>query len=128
MNKIFYSPELAAFYLEGVHPYIPGDVFEVDKEEYAALQAAVGDGKRIVYKGRKLKLETQVIPPITWDQIRERRDTLLTKCDWTQLSDNALTDEQKTAWAGYRQALRDITTKYKDPTRVVWPINPNTKE
>ena len=40
-----------------------------------------------------------------WDQIRLWRDNELIKSDWTQLED-APTD--KTAWAAYRQALRDL--------------------
>lgn len=128
MNKIYYSPELGAFYLEGVHPYIPGDVFEVDKEEYAALQMQSSNGKKIVYKSRKLKLETQLTPPTTWEQIRARRDALLAKCDWTQVPGNVLTDEEKAAWSEYRQALRDLPTAFKDASKVVWPVDPTTKE
>lgn len=39
--------------------------------------------------------------------IRTHRNNLLTECDWTQVADAPV---DKTAWATYRQALRDITS------------------
>ena len=39
-----------------------------------------------------------------------RRHSGLKATDWTQLADVALTDSQKTKYATYRQAMRDITT------------------
>lgn len=55
--------------------------------------------------------------------IRDRRNRLLADCDWTALSDAALTGQQKAAWVAYRQALRDIT-KQPDPFNIVWPTPP----
>ena len=40
-----------------------------------------------------------------WEQIRNWRNYELARTDWTQVAD-APTD--KTAWATYRQALRDL--------------------
>lgn len=40
-----------------------------------------------------------------WDQIKLWRNAELARTDWTMISD-APTD--KTAWASYRQALRDL--------------------
>lgn len=59
------------------------------------------------------------------DQIRFQRDQKLAESDWTQLSDSPLSSTVKTAWATYRQALRDITTTYPNPEDVVWPTPPN---
>jgi len=39
--------------------------------------------------------------------MRQIRDNLLAASDWTQMPDAPLTDEQRAAWATYRQALRD---------------------
>jgi hypothetical protein len=58
-----------------------------------------------------------------WSQIRSIRNQYLSDCDWTQLSDSPLTAEQKTAWATYRQELRDITLQ-EDPFNIVWPTKP----
>lgn len=54
--------------------------------------------------------------------LRGQRDGLLQACDWTQLPDVPLTT--KTAWATYRQALRDLTDQPGWPTDVVWPAQP----
>lgn len=61
---------------------------------------------------------------MNWDNIRRKRDDLLTKSDWTQLPD---ADVDKQAWAIYRQALRDITDTYssaQDKSEIVWPTKP----
>lgn len=55
---------------------------------------------------------------------RMDRDSLLAKCDWTQIADVPLTEEQKTAWKDYRQALRDVTSQPSFPWRVDWPTEP----
>lgn len=44
------------------------------------------------------------------DEIRNQRNDLLAKSDWTQLSDAPLTEEKRVQWAAYRQALRDISS------------------
>jgi hypothetical protein len=53
------------------------------------------------------------------------RNFLLTQTDWTQVSDNALTQEEKDAWAIYRQALREIDIQNPHP---VWPTPPSKIE
>ena len=58
-----------------------------------------------------------------WAKVRSQRDSLLSSCDWTQLPD--VTIPNKTEWASYRQALRDITNQ-ADPYNIVWPSDPNT--
>lgn len=50
------------------------------------------------------------------------RARLLNESDWTQLPDVPL--ETKSAWADYRQALRDITEQPGFPKNVVWPEKP----
>lgn len=59
-----------------------------------------------------------------WSIVRLERDQLLKDCDWTQLPDVPLLEEDKQKWADYRQALRDVT-KQQDPYNIVWPIEPN---
>jgi len=61
--------------------------------------------------------ERQVVIDNRWNEVRVERNRLLTDSDWTQLPD-APTD--KTAWATYRQALRDITQQ-SDPFNLIWP-------
>ena len=59
-----------------------------------------------------------------WKELRSLRDRKLTECDWTQIADVPLTQEQKTAWATYRQALRDVPANTEDPKNPVWPTAP----
>lgn len=54
--------------------------------------------------------------------VRQSRNKKLADCDWTQVADSTA---DKTAWATYRQALRDITTQNGFPWAVTWPNDPN---
>jgi len=44
--------------------------------------------------------------------MRWHRDQFLAASDWTQMPDSPLTDEQRAAWAVYRQALRDAPANW----------------
>jgi hypothetical protein len=57
-----------------------------------------------------------------WNKVRRQRSSLLNSSDWTQIPD--YNGPNKTEWATYRQALRDITTQ-SDPDNIVWPTPPN---
>jgi hypothetical protein len=56
-----------------------------------------------------------------WARIRGHRNQLLLASDWTQIADSTA---DKTAWATYRQALRDLPTKNADPKKIVFPTSP----
>lgn len=53
--------------------------------------------------------------------VRATRTQKLSDCDWTQIADSTA---DKTAWATYRQALRDITVQAGFPWTVTWPDAP----
>ena len=53
--------------------------------------------------------------------VRTSRNDKLKECDWTQITDSTA---DKTAWATYRQALRDITAQAGFPWTVTWPDAP----
>lgn len=55
------------------------------------------------------------------DVAMQHRQQLLSQSDWTQVSDNRLTDKKRREWQDYRQALRDITDQDGYPLSVVWP-------
>ena len=56
-------------------------------------------------------------------QIRGQRNQLLKDCDWTQIADCTA---DKTAWATYRQALRDLPATITEPrTFAAWPHSPD---
>lgn len=56
-----------------------------------------------------------------WDQIRLWRNAELAKSDWTQLADASV---DKTAWATYRQALRDLPAQGGKADKVELPNKP----
>ena len=53
--------------------------------------------------------------------VRRSRTEKLKDCDWTQIADSTA---DKTAWATYRQALRDITAQSGFPWTITWPDAP----
>ena len=42
------------------------------------------------------------------EQLRERRDQLLTESDWAVMPDSPLSKSKKTEWITYRKGLRDL--------------------
>lgn len=81
---------------------------------------------------QQLAIESQID---YWAEFRIIRNYLLTSCDWTQLPDSPLTPEQVSAWAVYRQQLRELPETDMDPKIMVfsfrendpyseWPISP----
>jgi hypothetical protein len=54
--------------------------------------------------------------------VRQTRDDLLAKSDWTQGKDIA--DNLSTIWAAYRQELRDIPAQAGFPWEVQFPTQP----
>jgi hypothetical protein len=63
-------------------------------------------------------------PTVSAEDLRVERDALLTESDFTQLADSPLTDEQKAAWATYRQQLRDLPDSYVPVAEPEWPTKP----
>ena len=55
------------------------------------------------------------------DSVRAERNRKLTASDWTQVADAPV---DQTAWAAYRQALRDVPTQAGFPWDVTWPTEP----
>ncbi len=56
-----------------------------------------------------------------WEQIKLWRNAELNRTDWTQLSDAPI---DKTAWATYRQALRDLPAQAGLAEEAVFPAQP----
>lgn len=59
------------------------------------------------------------------DSIRAGRDRLLAGCDWTQLADAPLSEDEREAWCAYRQELRDVPQQPGFPGAVAWPREPD---
>lgn len=82
--------------------------------------------KRVV-DGRVVDIDQNLVRQseldAAWARLRQSRDRLLSKCDWTQVPDAPV---DQAAWAAYRQALRDLPGNTDDPANVVWPSSPNS--
>lgn len=61
--------------------------------------------------------------PDEWlvERMRLRRDQLLVESDWAMIAD---TPTDKTAWATYRQALRDFPKTWTPAPTVTFPERP----
>jgi hypothetical protein len=85
--------------------YVLGPVF-TDGETTAAEQ-------EVAYKAQKDAEQAK--------SVRATRDAKLAECDWTQVADAPV---DKTVWATYRQALRDITAQEGFPWTITYPDAP----
>ena len=56
-----------------------------------------------------------------FDYVRAVRNAELIATDWTQVADSTA---NKTAWATYRQALRDLPASNADPKKIKFPTRP----
>lgn len=56
--------------------------------------------------------------------VRAKRNALLAASDYTQATDYPSTYAARTAWAEYRQQLRDVTKQAGFPASVIWPVPP----
>lgn len=54
-------------------------------------------------------------------RMRHQRNLLLAASDWSQLPDAPV---DKTAWAAYRQALRDLPATWQPGPTVTFPTRP----
>jgi hypothetical protein len=64
--------------------------------------------------------ERDVLPGVLLENLRAKRNQLLSETDYLALADSTLTDEMRS----YRQALRDLPANTVDPANPVWPIKP----
>ena len=58
---------------------------------------------------------------VLFARIRYWRTQELLATDWTQVADSTA---NKTAWATYRQALRDLPASNADPKKIKFPTRP----
>lgn len=100
---------------------IPKDAVEITAERHAELMGAQSSGKVIVARGGKPVAMEPVLSAEDHDNARRaERDRRLKASDWTQLPDSPIAEPERTAWAQYRQQLRDL-----DMADDGWPVEPN---
>jgi len=98
------------------------DKFE---NEHPEIYAYVGDERRLISGDEREQIIAEWARNLidaAWVSLRRERDGLLAASDWTQAADAPVDAE---AWAAYRQTLRDLPAKIKDPTaEIKWPEPP----
>lgn len=66
--------------------------------------------------------DPEQVPADWWlERMRNMRNNLLAGSDWSQLPDAPV---DKTAWAAYRQALRDLPATWQPGPTVSFPTPP----
>ena len=66
--------------------------------------------------------EAAIGQAMAWPRLK--RDGMLLASDWTQQADAPLAPGAKSAWASYRQTLRDLPAVSQNPLAVTWPATP----
>lgn len=112
--------EYTGFYVEGIHENIPQPNIELTAEEW---QQALSKNYKVINGKHTYSAFVQSEDSIL-ENLRTTRNALLISSDWTQLDDSPLSEEEKTEWRNYRQALRDLTG-LDDLTSIVWPAQPS---
>lgn len=91
-----------------------------------ALAAWVEDKKpsgmrvKIVPDTKKLEFTR----PLTRNTVRQKRNQLLAKYQWTVGADSPLTKQNQAEWLGYLKSLHRITKDLGNPANAVWPTEP----
>ena len=86
--------------------------------EYKSAEYTVQNGLPVAKSQSEISaLEAE----LAWAKFRDIRDQLLSACDWTQVPDAPV---DQTAWAAYRQQLRDLPANTADPSNPQWPERP----
>lgn len=62
--------------------------------------------------------------PVTINTVRQRRNKLLAKYQWTVGPDSPLTKKNQADWLLYLKALHRVTKDLDDPAAVEWPVEP----
>jgi hypothetical protein len=76
----------------------------------------VFDRDAVVAKAQEIEAQ------IPWDEMREKRNSLLAATDWTGNSDVIMSEEMKV----YRQQLRDLPASIASPLNLIWPAPPKS--
>ena len=119
---IYYSPTKKGFYdsAAGYASY-PQDIIEISPEKHTELLDGVNLHQKEIFMDEDVLSLRDKPVVVTWDIIRYKRNNLLTSSDYTQMSD---WPGDKTAWAVYRQQLRELPQLYSKPENVVFPTPP----
>jgi len=98
----------------GMYPYTYDAQPTYDETIYRLVAGSFREEGGSWFRGWNLEVHVDAE-----DRVRKKRDNLLAQCDWTQVADAPV---DKTAWAIYRQSLRDIPEQDGFPNNVIWPV------
>ena len=104
-------------------PVTPGIRLEVPEGLTWDVVKGVQDGDEVTLIADDAKVQAKTAQ--AWSALRTERNARLAASDYTQLQDAHLSAEKKSAWADYRQTLRDLPENATDPTQVTWPVSPS---
>lgn len=98
--------------------------FEDERTGVLVVEALPGDGHKVV-DGNLAPVgpgdfEDDLLAE-AWFSLRAERHARLAASDWTQVPDAPV---DQSAWAIYRQQLRDLPANTADPRNVIWPEPP----
>ena len=117
-----YSKSTGGFYDPVIHATMPGDVVEVDSQDYARLMSAQSAGKRIAADSAGYPVAVDAPPPSAEEAQRALSEAAKVEL---QASDivvlRAYEDGKKVPkeWVDYRRKLRDVANSVSNsmPTR-----------
>ena len=120
MKKMYTKYDETTGEIEGIFSGIEADAAlnTCIEGEYSAEEYRIIDGLPVAKSASEI--EAKRLEELTRD-VRFSRNAELKKTDWTQISDAPV---DQTAWATYRQALRDLPDQEGFPDNVVWPTKP----
>ncbi len=103
----------------------PHKQIEITDEQAAIIEASADtllliDGELISFSAKLWSEEPEKVK----ESLRYRRNSLLAQSDWTQFNDSPLSESERTAWAVYRQKLRDLTDNIDENGKIEFPIAP----
>ena len=105
-----------------VYPYYIGEVLNYNPDTEVLLEGAfekdVNDLWHKPYLVKRLSLEDAS------NNIRTRRNSLLSDSDWLVIKYMEIANTIPEVWSVYRQGLRDITSQTGFPYDISWPIKP----
>lgn len=120
---IYYSLQTKGFYDTSIgYKTMPQGLVEITPEKHNELLEGIYSNKEIVFKDNQLVLVDKPPASLSWRWVRNMRNSLLTKSDYTQMPD---WNGDKEAWKTYRQALRDLPQTYTDTASIIWPTAPS---
>lgn len=103
---------------------VRGQVKKIDGGEYYEFPYTIENLTQ-----EEIEVNIQKKRELEWDPIREERNKLLEKSDYTQISDaNLLSEEEKILWKNYRQKLRDLPQNFVEVVDIIWPKNPDQEK